>query len=78
MEFNFNATSMSFSMARIQNQVNMSSFCFRCTRIAFQTWSQLQVSCAGADDTYCSSVSSRELLIPYHRSQAPQRSGHWW
>jgi hypothetical protein len=43
MEFNFNATTMSFSLATIQNAVNISSFCFRCTRVAFQTWSQLQV-----------------------------------
>jgi hypothetical protein len=44
MEFNFNATSSTFSLASIQNEVDLESFCFRCTRVAFLTWSQLQVN----------------------------------
>ena len=43
MEFSFNATSSSFSLFSIQNAVDLDAACFRCTRVAFMSWAQLQV-----------------------------------
>jgi hypothetical protein len=68
MEFNFNATTMAFSLATIQNAVNISSFCFRCTRVAFQTWSQLQVRAVVVSSVVVS-CKVRGLVILTYRTE---------
>jgi hypothetical protein len=44
MEFYFNSTTSVFSLSSIQNEVDLEGPCFRCTRVAFQSWKQLQIS----------------------------------
>lgn len=44
MEFRYNATSSSFAMVQIQNEVVLETApCFRCTRVASLSWAQLQI-----------------------------------
>jgi hypothetical protein len=43
MEFNFNATSSAFSLASIQNEVDLQVPCYACTRVATLNWKALQV-----------------------------------
>ncbi len=44
MMFNFNATTMDFALVSIENEIDMSAPCYRCTTIASQSWQQLQAT----------------------------------
>lgn len=43
MEFNFNATSSTFSLVNLQNEVDLSAACYRCNTITTQHWAALQI-----------------------------------
>lgn len=43
MKFNYNATSAMFDFVEAENLVDFDAPCYRCTKVALQTWSQLQV-----------------------------------
>lgn len=44
MLFNFNATTSTFSLHEIQNEIDLDAPCYRCTRIATRSWQELQDS----------------------------------
>jgi hypothetical protein len=43
MKFNFNGTDLAFSLVETENLVDFTAPCYRCTKIALQSWKELQV-----------------------------------